>query len=228
MCKIEYKADSKTEEGNFDNLLYSDSYELFFYKLNQLRRLRETVKIENAIRKEKELWDFTENKEEDEYYADFQSESNNNGVALTTYSFLRHPPRDEVIHDFEKEKIDLQTESICSKHVCKMNVECSSPFKIENHIFSKLGVLVQKLAYERFDWSNTIIIRTVDETCLRMQLINNEEIEAPDKSKILIEIKALDVNKMNNLKDQINNVIDQLLECYPGFYLLKSFNFFSS
>ncbi len=231
MCKIKYGEDSaniKTDGFSFDNLLFSDNYELFFYKLNRLRQLRETLKIENAIRKEKALWDFTENKEENEYYADFQSENNNNGVVLTTYSFLRHPPRDEVAHDFEKEKRDLQTDTICSNHVCKMSIECSSPFKIENHIFNKLSVLVQKFAYERFDWSNTIIIRTVDETCSRMQLLNDQNDESSEKSKILIEIKAVDTDKMNNLKDQINKVIDQLLECYPGFYLLKSFHTFSS
>jgi hypothetical protein len=70
MCKIKYGEDSaniKTDGFSFDNLLFSDNYELFFYKLNRLRQLRETLKIENAIRKEKAVWDFTENKEENEY-----------------------------------------------------------------------------------------------------------------------------------------------------------------
>ena len=97
-----------------------------------------------------------------------------------------------------------------------LSFECCSGFRFEPHLFARLAVLVQEIAYERFDWTDAVVGRNVRDACFRIRLLH--ECERRNASRIKFELKALESEHLEELKKQFLNIIDIVFSFYPGLF----------
>ena len=148
------------------------------------------------------------------------------------YDEIDNDDEEEIGEEDEDEEINrlqlLLNEQNKLKYSSKCFIECVSPFKLDRHLFNHFSVLVQTISFERFDWTDTIIARNVDNSCFKIKLLNGNETSIRETSseiehKIRIELKCLNQENLDKLKSQIIKLIDELFCYYPGLYFYKRY-----
>lgn len=203
----------KMDSDNFWNSdLYSDDFELFFEKIDKMRAHREHLKVENGLIKDKIMWNIQESLNLGEYYKEDEDVKKLEIINLdefikTEYMTVDPSKKDDKSAELARARL---------KYANKCIIECVSLFELEKHLFDHFSALIQSISYERFDWNDTIIGRTVDDCCFKIKLVNE-----PDAHKINIELKCIKLESMVKIKEQLVKLIDDLFNFYPGLYFYK-------
>lgn len=224
MCVANF-GQEKATESNWDSNLYLDEFERYFIRLNQIRCYKEEVKEMNALRKQKEIWNSQETDLfNNEYYGEIESDPLYQDPRILSSpshesQFLGIEPIKCNIIDTQGNYKFINEDQLASKYKHKCFIELVSPFRMEKHVFDKISVLIQDIAYERFDWIDTIVARDENETCMRIRVENYIE---NSKHKIGIEIKSEKNEFLIELKEQFYIIFDKLFDFYPGLFFTKS------
>lgn len=223
------------------NKLYSDNYELYFMRLDQLREYKEELKSRNALKKQRALWSSSDTNQTNlvetemffsfyemndrtgrvENYEDSDEVSSLNEMAASitpASSFFESrlsPIKLALLEEIREFEFKDESEFL-SKYAShtKRVIELITPFHFNSFYFNKLSSLIQSVCFERFDWSDCIIGRDLNDNFFRIMY------EKVDRvcSKILIEIKYLDEKHMSELRDKFVQAINVLSDFYPGLY----------
>ena len=226
MCTTSFANDKKEKLviGSWDSELYTDNYELFFMRLDQLRKYKEEIKGINSLKKQRALWSSADGMENEMFYNYYEmNESNkteNEDVSLTNFSESASSffgARISPIKPFldEIKELEFKDESVfLSKYKRKYIIEINTIFKFDFYFFNKLASLVQDAVLDRFDWNDTIIARDLEDNFFKFIF------EKFDKvcSKILIEIKYSNTEQLASLKKKFFALIENLFLLYPGLY----------
>ena len=213
-CIIDYDLDKNSEGSTFDKDLYSDDFYKYFIRYDKIYSRREEIKETNSLRKQKELWSNNEN----EYLDEFE-----NPERQSRSSSIQKSQSEVVRFNYFQELEKLKT--LCQedfKNLFKLKAifEITSFCKIDWHFFNKFSVLIQNYCCERFDWRNVIIARDLNGTCIRFKYLDLIE---NDQYSIKIEIFSQEMSFLNELKSNLNLILNKLSAHYPGLFLIRSF-----
>lgn len=215
-CITDYELDNNSEGSAtniFDSDLYSDDFYKYFIRYDKICSRREQIKEINSLRKQKELWSSNEN----EYLDEFEN-SERHSRSSSIHKSQIEAVRFNYLQELENFKILNQDESKDLFNI-KAIYEISSYCKIDWHFFNKFSVLIQNYCSERFDWRKVIVARDLNGTCMRLKYL--DEIEN-DQYCIKIEIFSQEIDFLNQLKSNLNLILDKLAVLYPGLFLIRN------
>jgi hypothetical protein len=213
----------------WQNKIYANDYENYFLLLDYLRTLKQYIKVQNAITKKLIIWNA---KDENQNHFGPEEPTPLKDLEIINVSQIFFEPKflntDDILAKMDMNNVCVNElkNSIERLHTVQYafegQLECCSPFRFRLHMFAKISVLVQELAYERFDWSNTLVGRTASDTVFRVRMVGRDEKHV---SKIVFEIKSTSLEKLNEFKSQAMAVMDTLFSFYPGLYFYKVFSY---
>jgi hypothetical protein len=231
MCSTSYETERKEKmlSDNWDTKLYSDNYELFFMRLDQLRKYKDVIKMKNAVKKQRALWSSTDGAMDSEMFFNVyeMEEANNENAsdeahaAINASSFFeaRISPLKSAYIDSIREFEFKDESAFIEKYKRKYFIEISTIFKFDYYFFNKLSSLMQDFVLERFDWNDVILARDLNENFFKIHFEKVEKV----CSKIVVEIKYAEVSHLIDLKKKFVAVIENLFEFYPGLHFNLAF-----
>ena len=209
------KFEEEKSQAAEDNELYSDNFELYFIKLDKLKRYRELLITENILKKRAKTFIYELEANLKEENLDESKEENAdylNQPTITDIKLINEPAfLDKFLSNklHIKEKIEKEANK---NYKFGRTVQCTSLFRLDSHVFFRLSALVQNMLSIRFDWQDTIIARDLEWNCFKIQLMN----EAGSQSKIKCEIKSISLSELEVSMGKIEEIITQLFSYYPG------------
>lgn len=215
---------TKTTPCQWDDCLYNqnDEFELYFIRLDQINRYRDECKELNALRKEKMLWASRVGPADNEYYNYFECDLS------AGYSKVADEDLDlkQIEHDIYDENGNLKFEDEerlkADYLACRVLLEIYSPMRMPRCFFARFVVAMQPLLAERFDWSDALIGRDLNDTLVRARFNSNnrneENRDLVQNPRVRVEIKAKGVDSMVEMKNGILEVFNSIKVYYPGLY----------
>jgi hypothetical protein len=226
MCKRTFSMDKKESDKinseNWTAILFDENYEMYFIRLDQIRKHKNEIKSMNALRKQRALWSSSSGDpalETEMFFNVYEMEENPNGNKSRSDSALLESlisPLDTDTRISEIKEFKFRDESeYALKYKDKFKIELHTIFNFDTHLFCKFASLLQDLFYERFDWHDTIISRDVNDNFFKINIENKEN---SNGTKIIIEIKYVNKDELNALKKRFFDEIYNLFDFYPGIY----------
>jgi hypothetical protein len=243
MCASSYEAEGRERQlaATWDVKLYTDEYELFFVRLDQLRKHKEEVKMKNAVKKQRALWSNSDGTMDSEMFfnvyelSEQAHEAEPDAPLMTDEELVANADRrvSSATSFFEARISPLKTVNLDSlddfefkdeeefvlKYKQRCFLELDTPFAFDFYFFNKLAALMQHFVLERFDWRDVIVARDEDENFVKVRF---EEV-GKKCSRIQVEIKYADPTSMLELKSMLAQAVENLFEFYPGLYYTLSY-----
>lgn len=198
----------------------SNHFELYFIRLDQIRRYGEEKKALSALRKEQMLWASREIPADNEFYNYFDYNLANVKVIDEDLE-LRRVEHDIYEHDGATLRFLNEAELLGEYAKFGAIVEVrSAPFGLSACFFSRFSIRMQEFVLERFDFRDVLVARDLNGTCIRARF-NNCGDSGDLGRRLVVEIKALNLEDLNEMKTRLIEVINGLLDYYPGLLITK-------
>lgn len=213
-CLSLYESGPQPFHSSWEECLFGSTFELYFLRLDQIRQYWNECKEFNALRKEKMLWASREGPIDNEFYNYFECDLSAGNSKLFDEDLNSRNIKHNICDSDGNFCFHNELELLAAFTV-RTTLELISPFIIPRCFFARFAINMQPLIAERFDWADAFIGRDLNGTCVRA-LFNSQA-----NLKILIEIKAKQIEFMNEMKESILALFDDIENYYPGLYFFQ-------
>lgn len=211
--------------ASWEDCLYTNEFELYFIRLDHIRRYWTECKELNALRKEKMLWASRVGPPDNEFYNYFECDLSTGSGSMLTDEELYLKQIEHNIYDADGNLSFQDEQKLIEEYKnngCSVVIDVDSPvLSIPRCFFARFAIAMQPLLFERFDWSDALVGRDVNDTCVRARLLGTANRR---NSKLNIEIKSKQIDAMNEMKRGVLEALSMLKIYYPGLYYLIKIN----